>query len=1301
MIRALVGLLLLAATVSAQDHPHFFITTARETAWAQMKTDYEANTASPATLGGRLYKLMKSNADKTGTATERDEDHAEWATWMYHVTGDTTYRDKAWTKITSYFINRSVTCNNSGISGNYSREYFTTFTWEYDWLYPGLSAGQRTTFLDKLNLMAGCVNAPAPAAQYQMGFDSDQTTGEYMGLAMLHIATGSYNATVETLWNDATRFVGGLDATASDYTTYRNSIYRYVTDFSADGEWLEGYEYSNGGTIKLLIFGAEAIRSWTGTDYFPEVTTWQQAAAEQYVHMLTPASTTTSIQPKLWGDVQHPRTYRTRQYFDVAMVLAGITKGTSIGPKIQDWVVDREATVGATAADPYPRGFLMFDPYATSGDWTTIATTRYVAGAQMINARTGWGVSDSWFSAHYAIPLIADHTPTYWGEFQLWKNGKWAITHPQCYGGACIDARGSNGVTLSGVPVGNGFGPLEFRGALANRTDSTPVNYTYITGTMGGSLWSWHRYGGVVSYIMEHTRSLVWLRDWDVVVCFDRVNSKDETFPSASVSASFINWSTSRPNKELWISTPVAATITSSYTDWIYDGATAHTRVNHLLPASSTKTDQADSAITYNAGTVPSGETAWRHVTVVPDPVTNQWEPFLNVWDAYATGTPATVTLVQDSTNKAYGALVTRGSTNVLTLFNGTQGQDIPGPVPVTGGYYDWVTTPPTPATILEEIRIRNTGFEVTYTAGVDTATKIMLFDLNSTGEWTSQINGGAATPITVTAEGIGIVESSVTGSVTLTVAVTGIDLPIEITTASLAQSVVNGVYSQAIEAQFGDGGPYTCSIDSGALPAGLTMPNDTACATGITGTPTTPDNPASLIKTATQAWGNSGAASTNSLASGDGYVETVAVETTTYRMFGLSNGNTNTNYTDIDFGLYLRIDGVISVYEAGVQKYTSATGAYVTGDVMRVAVVAGAVKYSKNGTVFYTSLASPSYPLLTDTAFYTPGATLGTTSFDDGGGADPIVWTSMSGVSQTGGSASFVVEACDSVPSCTTRQYALAVRNNPIITTLTFDVGEVGAVYNDSCAASGGTVPFIFIVGDGEAPDDEAGELPPGLSLSAATCAITGTPTTLGTYAFTLRATDDAALFDDAAFEITINQASALVGMDFRSAPSANGVILTFGIAGLDRDDECVVNLLEDTAILDTTTSTSGRSRRVVYFSGLEAGKTFGVEAICGQAQSERYFFTTVASAVGGTVDWKYTAVPSAYLQALGATKLKVYYALPGEAEASETDATCTTGCTVVLSLTSGAVYNIRHQWLTAGDAVLATTQAAAVVVP
>jgi parallel beta-helix repeat protein len=131
-----------------------------------------------------------------------------------------------------------------------------------------------------------------------------------------------------------------------------------------------------------------------------------------------------------------------------------------------------------------------------------------------------------------------------------------------------------------------------------------------------------------------------------------------------------------------------------------------------------------------------------------------------------------------------------------------------------------------------------------------------------------------------------------------------------------------------------------------------------------------------SLTKTAANAWANSGGISSQQFSAGDGYVEVTATDVANHAsIFGLSRGNTDANYNDVDFGIHQRY-GQLLVYEAGTLAFTG--GAYAVGDKLRVAVSAGVVRYSRNGTVFYTSKKVPAYPLLLDAAIYRQGSTLG-----------------------------------------------------------------------------------------------------------------------------------------------------------------------------------------------------------------------------------------------------------------------------------------------------------------------------------
>ena len=119
----------------------------------------------------------------------------------------------------------------------------------------------------------------------------------------------------------------------------------------------------------------------------------------------------------------------------------------------------------------------------------------------------------------------------------------------------------------------------------------------------------------------------------------------------------------------------------------------------------------------------------------------------------------------------------------------------------------------------------------------------------------------------------------------------------------------------------------------------------------------------------------DAGAVSQQTIASGDGYVEFTASETTTQRFIGLSNGNPGTSATEIAFSIKLSSNSIASVQEHAV--YKTEIG-YVTGDVFRIAVVGGVVKYYKNGALFYTSGAgTPTYPLLVDTSLWNTDATI------------------------------------------------------------------------------------------------------------------------------------------------------------------------------------------------------------------------------------------------------------------------------------------------------------------------------------
>jgi hypothetical protein len=131
----------------------------------------------------------------------------------------------------------------------------------------------------------------------------------------------------------------------------------------------------------------------------------------------------------------------------------------------------------------------------------------------------------------------------------------------------------------------------------------------------------------------------------------------------------------------------------------------------------------------------------------------------------------------------------------------------------------------------------------------------------------------------------------------------------------------------------------------------------------------------ATITKTAPAGWGNAGASSTRGIVQGaDGYAEFTLPASPGYAMFGLSQGDDNQGYADIDFAFYTYPPtGRLMIYEKGV--YRGQFGTYGTGDTLRISVGSGGVRYWFNGTLVYASGQAPGFPLRVDSSLYSTGA--------------------------------------------------------------------------------------------------------------------------------------------------------------------------------------------------------------------------------------------------------------------------------------------------------------------------------------
>jgi hypothetical protein len=156
------------------------------------------------------------------------------------------------------------------------------------------------------------------------------------------------------------------------------------------------------------------------------------------------------------------------------------------------------------------------------------------------------------------------------------------------------------------------------------------------------------------------------------------------------------------------------------------------------------------------------------------------------------------------------------------------------------------------------------------------------------------------------------------------------------------------------------------------------------------------------------------------------------------------------------------------------------------------------------------------------------------------GGGTGSYTWAVMQGSLPTGlalnsatgaitgtpaeaGTAVFTVSATDSriTGSAGTAVKTITIYPALTVTTASLPAATQNVYYHQTLAAAGGAAPYTFAV--------STGALPAGLSLNAATGAITGLPATAGTGSFTVQVTDSGVPHQTSSVSLSVAVAPAM----------------------------------------------------------------------------------------------------------------------------------------------------------------------------
>lgn len=164
-----------------------------------------------------------------------------------------------------------------------------------------------------------------------------------------------------------------------------------------------------------------------------------------------------------------------------------------------------------------------------------------------------------------------------------------------------------------------------------------------------------------------------------------------------------------------------------------------------------------------------------------------------------------------------------------------------------------------------------------------------------------------------------------------------------------------------------------------------------------------------------------------------------------------------------------------------------------------------------------------------------------------------------ITGTPTTAGTSNFTVQVVDASDVPYTLSVPKSIVVSTTIPTLTVvsgnpPAGTVGVAYSSTLLATGGTSPYTWSV--------LSGTLPGGLSLSASSGVISGTPTAAGTSTFTAQVTDASGAKASASFSITVTAAAPVLTLTVSSLP--NGVVgtpysATIGVSGGTAPYSCV----------------------------------------------------------------------------------------------------------------------------------------------
>ncbi|WP_070282069.1 putative Ig domain-containing protein, partial [Janthinobacterium sp. MP5059B] len=445
----------------------------------------------------------------------------------------------------------------------------------------------------------------------------------------------------------------------------------------------------------------------------------------------------------------------------------------------------------------------------------------------------------------------------------------------------------------------------------------------------------------------------------------------------------------------------------------------------------------------------------------------------------------------------------------------------------------------------------------------------------------------------------------------------------VSLTPATLPNPTAEAVYTTTLTAAGGTA-PYTFSVSSGTLPAGLSLNAATGVLSGTTNV--AGSFPFSIKVTDSSTGTGAPFSATNSYTVNVGAptitltpatLPAATVATAYSQPLSASGGVAPYAYTvsggSLPAGLALSSSGLLSGTPTAAGSFTL--------------TVQAADAHQFTGTQSYTLVVSSATVSLTPATLPNPTAEAAySATLSAAGGTAPYTFSVssgtlpaglslngatgvLSGTTNVAGSFPFSIKVTDSstgvgAPFSASNSYTLAVAA-PVLTLTPASLAPIraGDAYSQTFTAAGGIAPYAYSV--------SGGALPTGLVLNAATGIVSGTPTVAGSYNFTLQAKDAHQFTVQQALTLQVNQAPPPVPNETATTSANQEVSLT--IASTD-----------GSPITDVTIVTPPQHGRVTVVASGAAGGGSGRSFKVTYVPNANYFgpdaFSYTATGPGGT---------------------------------------------------------------------------------